>query len=55
MLRASLPILRRLLVRRFVRWQSTGEELLEQIGVTSLSNIWVTPVIALLVSAAPDC
>jgi hypothetical protein len=29
----------------FVRWQSIREELLEQIGIMSLSNVWVTPVI----------
>jgi hypothetical protein len=39
--------LHRILVRRFVRWQSMGEELLEQIGIMSLSNVWMTPVIAL--------
>jgi hypothetical protein len=53
---SSLLILHRLfLVRRFVRWQSIGEELLEQIGIMSLSNVWVTPVIALPVSTVPDC
>jgi hypothetical protein len=30
-----------------------GEELLEQIGIMSLSNVWVTPVIALPVSTVP--
>ena len=48
-------LLHRILVRRFVRWQSMGEELLEQIGIMSLSNVWVTPVIALPVSTVPDC
>lgn len=43
------------LVRRFVRWQSVGEELLEQIGIMSFCNVWVTPVIALPVSTVPDC
>jgi hypothetical protein len=50
---SSLLILHRLSVRRFVRWQSIGEELLEQIGIMSLSNVWVTPVIALPVSTYP--
>jgi hypothetical protein len=36
-----------LLERLFVRWQSIWEELLEQIGIMSLSNVWVTPVITL--------
>jgi hypothetical protein len=49
------PSLHRLLVCRFVCWQSMGEELLEQIGIMSLSNVWVTPVIALPVSTVPDC
>jgi len=43
------------LVRRSVRWQSMGEELIEQMGIMSLSNVWVTPVIALPVSSVPDC
>lgn len=52
---ASLLVLHRLLVRRFMRWQSMGKELLEQTGIMSLSNVWVTPVIALPVSTEPDC
>jgi hypothetical protein len=52
---SSLLILHQLLVRRFVRWQSVGEDLLEQIGIMSLSNVRVTPVIALPVSTVPDC
>jgi hypothetical protein len=51
----SLLILHRLLVTRFVRRQTMGEELLEQIGIMSLSNVWVAPVIALPVSTVPDC
>lgn len=42
-----------LLVRRFMRWQSKGENLLEQIGIMFLSNVWVTPVITLSVSTLP--
>lgn len=41
---------RRLSVRGAVRWQAMGEKLLEQIGIVPLSNVWVTPVIALPVS-----
>ncbi len=52
---SSLAIPHRLLVRRFVRWQSMREELLEQVGIMSLSNVWVTPIIALSVSTVPDC
>ena len=52
---SSLLMLHRLLVRRFVRWQSMREDLLEQIGIMSLSNVRVTPVIALPVSTLPDC
>ncbi len=52
---SSLLILHRLLVRRAVRWQSMREELLEQIGIMSLSDVWVTPVIELFVSILPNC
>jgi len=31
------------------------EELLEQIGIMSLSDVWVTPVIELFVSILPNC
>jgi hypothetical protein len=48
-------ILHMLLEHRFVRWQSVGEELLEQIGIMSLSYVWVTPVIPLPVSTVRDC
>jgi hypothetical protein len=41
---------RRLSVRSAVRWQAMGVKLLEQIGIVPLSNVWVTPVIALPVS-----
>jgi hypothetical protein len=41
---------RRLSVRGAVRWQAMGEKVLEQIGIVPLSNVWVTPVIALPVS-----
>ena len=37
-----------------MRWRSIGEELLEQIGIMSFSNVRVTPVIALPVSTVPD-
>lgn len=51
----SSHTLHRLLEHRFVSWQSMGEELLEQIGIMSLSYVWVTPVIPLPVSTVRDC
>jgi hypothetical protein len=52
---ASLLLLHRLSVRRAMRWQAMGEILFEQIGIVPLSNVWVTPVIALPVSTLPNC